>query len=355
MSIYGPDLDMLSRLGDQVAAVLKGVPGAADVAPQGDGTLPFIHVDVDRDRAARLGVPMADILDTVEAVGGHIGRPVIVENAVMNTQVRFDPAQAASRGQIARLRVRRADGRGTVLLSQVATISVVDGPPRISRDRIQRRLIVQANVRGRDLSSYVAAAQAAVAAKIHLPPGYRLTWEGQFRNLQSAMARLDIVVPIALALIFALLVVALGSVRAAMLVFVNLPMAATGGIIALTVRGLPFSISAGIGFIALFGVAILNGVVLVSAIQHLRRTGMDVARAAFEAAEERFRPVIATALVASLGFFPMAFSTSAGAEVERPLATVVIGGLVSSTLLTLLVLPSLYARVMRERNDRCES
>ncbi|MBB2157138.1 efflux RND transporter permease subunit [Gluconacetobacter diazotrophicus] len=355
VSIYGPDLDMLSRLGDQVAAVLKGVPGAADVAPQGDGTLPFIHVDVDRDRAARLGVPMADILDTVEAVGGHIGRPVIVENAVMNTQVRFDPAQAASRGQIARLRVRRADGRGTVLLSQVATISIVDGPPRISRDRIQRRLIVQANVRGRDLSSYVAAAQAAVAAKIHLPPGYRLTWEGQFRNLQSAMARLDIVVPIALALIFALLVVALGSVRAAMLVFVNLPMAATGGIIALTVRGLPFSISAGIGFIALFGVAILNGVVLVSAIQHLRRTGMDVARAAFEAAEERFRPVIATALVASLGFFPMAFSTSAGAEVERPLATVVIGGLVSSTLLTLLVLPSLYARVMRERNDRCES
>ncbi|NVN13084.1 efflux RND transporter permease subunit, partial [Nguyenibacter vanlangensis] len=226
-----------------------------------------------------------------------------------------------------------------------------DGPPRISRDRIQRRLVVQANVRGRDLSSYVAAAQAAVAARVHLPPGYRMIWQGQFRNLQSAMARLDIVVPIALALIFALLVVALGAVRPALLVFVNLPVAATGGILMLWARGLPFSISAGIGFIALFGVAILNGVVLVSYIQHLRARGIPVARAAFEAAEERFRPVIATALVASLGFFPMAFSTSAGAEVERPLASVVIGGLVSSTLLTLLVLPSLYARVMRDRSD----
>ncbi|MBB2202300.1 efflux RND transporter permease subunit [Gluconacetobacter tumulisoli] len=349
VSIYGPDLDMLSRLGDQVASALGGVPGAADVAPQGNGTVPFIHVDVDRDRAARLDVPMSEVLDTVEAVGGHIGRPVIVDNAVVNTQIRFDPAQVGSRDRIARLRVRRADGTGTVLLSQVATISVADGPPRISRDRIQRRMIVQANVRGRDLGSYVAAAQAAVAAQVRLPPGYRITWEGQFRNLQSAMARLEIVVPIALALIFALLVVALGSVRLAVLVFVNLPIAATGGILALTARGLPFSISAGIGFIALFGVAILNGVVLVSYIQHLRRTGLDAARAAFDAAEERFRPVVATALVASLGFFPMAFSTSAGAEVERPLATVVIGGLVSSTLLTLLVLPSLYARMMRGR------
>ncbi|GBQ22203.1 cobalt/zinc/cadmium resistance heavy metal efflux pump protein CzcA [Gluconacetobacter sacchari DSM 12717] len=348
VSIYGSDLAVLARLGDRVAAALSSVPGAADVAAQGDGTVPFIHVDIDRARAARLNVAMADILDTVEAVGGHIGRPVIMDDAVVNTQIRFAPDQVASVERIAGLRVRRADGAGAVLISQVARVSVVDGPPRISRDRIQRRLIVQANVRGRDLSSYVAAAQAAVA-RVPLPPGYRLTWEGQFRNLQSAMARLEIVVPVALALIFGLLVLALGAVPPAALVFVNLPMAATGGILALAARGLPFSISAGIGFIALFGVAILNGVVLVSYIQHLRRTGLDVARAAFEAAEQRFRPVIATALVASLGFFPMAFSTSAGAEVERPLATVVIGGLVSSTVLTLLVLPSLYARVMRER------
>ena len=216
------------------------------------------------------------------------------------------------------------------------------GPPRHIRDQSRRRLIVQANVRGRDLVSYVEEAQRAVDRQGRLPSGYSLRWQGQFRNLQSAMKRLEIVVSIALVLIFGLLVAALGSVRAAGLVFVNLPIAATGGIIALTLRGLPFSISAGIGFIALFGVAILNSVVLLSAIRSRRlETACDAATAAFEAAEERFRPVMATALVASLGFFPMAFSTNAGAEVERPLASVVIGGLVSSTILTLPVLPSL--------------
>ncbi|GBQ79468.1 cobalt/zinc/cadmium resistance heavy metal efflux pump protein CzcA [Gluconacetobacter johannae DSM 13595] len=351
VSIYGDDLDVLSRLGDKVTAALNGIPGAADVAAQGDGTIPFLHVDVDREAAGRLNVNMQDILDTVEAVGGHIGRPVVVDNALIGTQIRFQPDQVGSRDRIAGLRVRRGDGAGMVLLSQVARVTIEDGPPRISRDRIQRRMIVQANVRGRDLGSYVAAAQAAVARDVRLPPGYRMTWEGQFRNLQSAMQRLDIVVPIALALIFGLLVMALGSPLLALLVFVNLPIAATGGIFALVLRGLPFSISAGIGFIALFGVAILNGVVLISYTQERRRTGLTAAQAAFSAVEDRFRPVIATALVASLGFFPMAFSTSAGAEVERPLATVVIGGLVSSTLLTLLVLPALYARFTRTRGE----
>lgn len=202
-------------------------------------------------------------------------------------------------------------------------------------------------MRGRDLSSFVTEAQKAVSTKVSLPAGYHMVWAGQFQNLHSAMARLEVVVPIALTLIFALLVAALNSIRLAGLVFINLPVAATGGILALALRGLPFSVSAGIGFIALFGVAVLNGVVLVTAISSLRLAGKDAARAAFEAAEERFRPVMATALVASLGFIPMAISTSAGAEVERPLATVVIGGLISSTLLTLLVLPSLYARVMK--------
>ncbi|WP_264816904.1 efflux RND transporter permease subunit, partial [Gluconobacter kondonii] len=180
-----------------------------------------------------------------------------------------------------------------------------------------------------------------------LPPGYDLAWAGQFQNMNSAMKRLGFVVPVALLIILALLVVALGSFKAAALVFVNLPIAATGGVIALTLRGLPFSIAASIGFIALFGVAILNGVVLVSQIKTFEEAGRDAAAAAFEAARSRFRPVIATASVASLGFFPMAFSGSMGAEVERPLATVVIGGLVTSTLLTLLVLPTLYARLFR--------
>ncbi|MBU2654724.1 CusA/CzcA family heavy metal efflux RND transporter [Acidomonas methanolica] len=349
VSIYGDDLATLSRLGRQVAAVIAAVPGAADVAELGEGSVSYIHVDIDRTRAARLGVALQDMLDAVEAVGGHIGRPVMVNNAIIATQIRFDPASVSDRDHIARLRVRRADGKGAVPLSEIATVTVADGPPSINRDEIQRRVVVQANVRGRDLESFVAAAQRAVATRVPLPPGSHIAWAGQFRNLHSAMARLEIVVPIALALIFGLLYLALGSVRAALLVFVNLPIAATGGIFALVLRGLPFSISAGIGFIALFGVAILNGVVLVSTIQQRRREGMTVEAAAFSGAETRFRPVMATALVASLGFIPMAVSTSAGAEIERPLATVVIGGLISSTLLTLLVLPSLYARVMGRR------
>ncbi|ACB95773.1 efflux RND transporter permease subunit [Beijerinckia indica] len=349
ISIYGDDLGTLQDLGNKIVSVLNDIPGAADVAAQGSGSIPFLHVDIDRQAAARLNVRLQDVLDIVEAIGGHIGKPVVVNNALISTQVRLDPEVSNSRDKIAYLRVKRAGG-GTVLLSQVARVVVEDGPPRISRDRIQRRMIVQANVRGRDLGSFVQAAQQAVGKQVHMPPGYRLIWEGQFRNLQSAMQRLSIVVPIALALIFGLLVVALSSVRLALLVFVNLPIAATGGIIALVLRGLPFSISAGIGFIALFGVAILNGVVLISYTQQQRKTGKSAAEAAFTAAEERFRPVMATAMVASLGFFPMAFSTNAGAEVERPLATVVIGGLVSSTLLTLLVLPSLYTRFMRKNS-----
>ncbi|WP_281650041.1 efflux RND transporter permease subunit [Novacetimonas hansenii] len=350
VSIFGDDLATLADLGDRVVAAMSGVKGAADVAAAGDGTVPLIVADIDRKQAASRNVAVQDILDTVEAIGGHIGtRPVIVDNAIISTQVRLDPHAARSASAIGALQVRRMDGQGNVLLSQVAHVHEVDGPPRISRDRVRRRMVVQANVRGRDLASYVAEAQARVARDVKLPAGYTMQWDGQFRNLQSAVLRLEIVLPIALCLIFALLVVAFGAVRPALLVFVNLPVAATGGIVALTLRGLPFSISAGIGFIALFGVAILNGVVLVSEIAALRGQGMAVAQAAFAAAESRFRPVMATALVASLGFFPMAFSESAGAEVERPLASVVIGGLVTSTVLTLLVLPSLYARVMREK------
>ncbi|PYD48249.1 efflux RND transporter permease subunit [Novacetimonas pomaceti] len=349
VSIFGDDLSTLSELGDRVVAAISAVRGAADVAAAGDGTVPLIVADIDRAQAASRDVAVQDILDTVEAVGGHIGRPVIVGNAIIGTQVRLDPRNVASATAIGNLQVRRMDGQGSVMLSQVAHVHEVDGPPRISRDGVRRRMVVQANVRGRDLASFVAEAQARVAHDVRLPSGYTTQWDGQFRNLQSAMRRLEIVLPVALGLIFALLVVAFGAVRPALLVFVNLPVAATGGVMALTVRGMPFSISAGIGFIALFGVAILNGVVLVSEIAALRARGMAVAQAAFAAAESRFRPVMATALVASLGFFPMAFSQSAGAEVERPLASVVIGGLVTSTLLTLLVLPSLYARMMREK------
>ena len=349
VSIYGDDLKTLAQLGEAVAAAMSEVQGSADVAPAGEGITPLIVVDVDRVQAASRNVALQDILDTVEAVGGHIGRPVSVDNAIISTQVRFDPRQVASAAAIGALEVRRADGLGHALLAQVAHVHEVSGPPRISRDQVRRRMVVQANVRGRDLASYVAQAQAHVRQKVRLPAGYTMEWQGQFQNLQSATHRLEIVLPVALGLIFGLLVLAFGAVLPALLVFINLPVAATGGIFALTLRAMPFSISAGIGFIALFGVAILNGVVLVSEILALRAEGMRVGQAASTAAQSRFRPVMATALVASLGFFPMAFSQSAGAEVERPLASVVIGGLVSSTLLTLLVLPTLYARVVREK------
>ncbi|CAI9121721.1 efflux RND transporter permease subunit [Brytella acorum] len=349
LSIYGDDLDTLWRLAHRAADTVRHIPGAADVSAAGNGTVPFLQVDVDRDRAARLGVAVPDILSVIEAVGGHAGRPVVVDNALVPTQVRFAAASVSDEKKIGRLRVRRADGRAEVLLSEVTHFRVVDQPPRIDRDGIRRRVIVQANVRGRDTQSFVDEARRAVAKEVVLPSGYRIVWAGQFRNLQSAMHRLQIVVPIALALIFGLLVVALGSFGLSAMVFVNLPVAATGGIFALSLRGLPFSIAAGVGFIALFGVAILNSVVLVSQILVLRREGQSAMDAAFGAARSRFRAVMATALVASLGFFPMAFSGSAGAEVERPLATVVIGGLISSTILTLLVLPTLYARLFGRR------
>ncbi|GBR01115.1 efflux RND transporter permease subunit [Acetobacter oeni] len=345
ISIRGDDLAALSRLADQTVAVVSGVPGAADVTSASEGTVPYMHIDVDRDAAARLGVTVSDILQTVEATGGHIGTSVTLDEAIIPTQVRFARDAVKSVDRISRLQVRNVSGTGWVLLGDVTRIRLVDGPSRIDRDGLRRRIIVQANVRGRDVASFVAAARKAVGRKVFLPPGYTMVWAGQFRNLESASHRLALVLPVALALIFCLLVAALSSVGAAVLVFVNLPVAATGGVVALVLRGMPFSIAAGIGFIALFGVAILNGVVLISQIQVFRAEGMDAAAAAFAAARARLRPVIATASVASLGFFPMAFSGSAGAEVERPLATVVIGGLVSSTLLTLLVLPSLYARI----------
>ncbi|MFZ5899181.1 MAG: efflux RND transporter permease subunit, partial [Bacillota bacterium] len=246
--------------------------------------------------------------------------------------------------------IKVADPQGRLIpLSQLAQVWVEQGPAQISRENIHRRIAVETNVRGRDVASFVAEARRAIAQKVKLPPGYWIEWGGQFENLQRASARLAIVVPLALFLIFVLLYTTFNSARLAALIFVNVPMAATGGIFALYVRGMPFSISAGVGFIALFGVAVLNGVVLVSYINQMRLEGARPTDAAYRGAEIRLRPVLMTALVASLGFVPMALSTSAGAEVQRPLATVVIGGLITSTLLTLLVLPAIYRWFEKER------
>ena len=232
--------------------------------------------------------------------------------------------------------------RSAVPLEQLAALKFEEGPAQISRDAIRRRIVIQCNVRGRDLAGFVAEAKTAVDRDVKLPPAYYAAWGGTFKNLQEASARLAVAVPVALVLIFVLLHSMFNSSRLAFLIFLNVPMAATGGVFALWFRGMPFSISAGVGFIALFGVAVLNGVVLVTYIVDLRKAGRDPTEAAFEGAMIRVRPVLMTALVATLGFIPMAVSAGSGAEVQRPLATVVIGGLCTSTLLTLFVIPAVY-------------
>jgi cobalt-zinc-cadmium resistance protein CzcA len=268
------------------------------------------------------------------------------DNSITDIVVRL---AAGDRSDLERLRdlpVGRS-GKAMVPLSLVARIDVAAGPAQVSRDRLQRRISVQANVRGRDVQGFVEAAQSAVKEQVRLPPRTSLVWSGQFQNLQEATARLSVVVPAAMAAILILLVAMFGDLRLAGLIFLNVPVAATGGIVALTLRGMPFSISAAIGFIATFGIAVLNGVVLMSTIRHVETGGVAPKEAAMQAAETRLRPVMMTALVATLGFLPMALSTSAGAEVQRPLATVVIGGLISATLLTLVVLPSIYPYVWK--------
>jgi len=342
ISLYGDDLKILKGKADAIVRAVSGVSGAADVKAEAQAGMPALSIQVDRAAAARYGVNVGDVLDVVESIGGRTAGMIYGDdNSITDIVVRL---RAIDRGDIERIRdlpVGRT-GKTLVPLSLVASVEVSTGPAQISRERLQRRISVQANVRGRDVQSFVRDAQAAVKAQVALPPRYSIQWSGQFQNLQEATARLSVVVPAAMAAILVLLVVMFGDVRLAGLIFLNVPIAATGGIVALYLRGLPFSISAAIGFIATFGIAILNGVVLTSYIRDLERVGLDAREAATRAAELRLRPVLMTALVATLGFLPMALSTSAGAEVQRPLATVVIGGLVTATLLTLVVLPAVY-------------
>ncbi len=349
VTVYGPDLDDLRLVGETVRRVVAEVPGAADVKIEQTVGLPFLRVRVDRNAIARYGINVAQVLSVVQTMGGTVVGEVMEGQARFPLQVRFT---ADSRANLERIRsIRVSDPEGSMIpISQLAEIWTEEGPAQISRERIQRRITIEANVRGRDLGSFADDVQAAVAGGVDLPPGYSLEYGGQFENLDRASRRLALVVPLALFLIFLLLYTAFsGAVRPALLIFVNIPIAATGGILALFVRGMPFSISAGVGFIALFGVAVLNGIVMMSYFLDLRKQCLSLDEAVRQGAERRMRPVLMTALVASLGFVPMALATSAGAEVQRPLATVVIGGLVTSTLLTLFVIPSLYRWMESDR------
>jgi cobalt-zinc-cadmium resistance protein CzcA len=347
--LYGPDLDKLLSMGEHVAALARQVPGAVDVRVEQVAGLRYLRVIPDRAELARRGLTINDVNLVVEtiAVGHQVGeifegerRHSIVVKTAHGYQGDLDPLRA--------LPLRSSDGK-IVPLGEVATLAYLPGPAQIGREAQSRRLIVEFNVRGRDLLSVVDDTRAAIARTITIPTGYRVEWGGQFEHYTEARARLSIVVPLSLALIVFFLWRAVGSFKRALVIFLGVPFAAAGGVLALFLRGIPFSISAGVGFIALFGVAVLNGLVLVSFAEHLEAEGVPPDVAIHQAAEVRLRPVLTTALVAALGFVPMAISTAPGAEVQRPLATVVIGGLVTATALTLLVLPVVQALVTRRK------
>jgi len=357
VKVFGDDFSQMNATAEKIADIMRKTQGAADVKVEQTTGLPMLDIKVNRDAMARLGVTAADVQDTISAtIGGRQAGMIYEGDRRFPVVIRLSDAQRADFEALGQVQVPMPSG-AFVPLSTVADIRIVDGPNQISRENGKRRVVVQANVRGRDVSGVVADAQAAIAQQVRLPAGAYLEWGGQFENLASARDRLSLVVPACFALILLLLYGALGSVRDAAIVFTGVPLALVGGVLALVLRGLPFSISAAVGFIALSGIAVLNGLVMVSSIHELMRGGMDRATAAYEGAMQRLRPVVMTALVASLGFVPMALGHGAGAEVQKPLATVVIGGLISATLLTLFVLPTLYARFGQQvnRTDEAET
>ncbi|NVD98644.1 efflux RND transporter permease subunit [Massilia sp. BJB1822] len=358
VKLFGDDMAVLDAQAARIAAVLQKVRGAAEVKVEQTTGLPMLNIRVDRAKAARYGLNTGDIQDAIAiALGGKEAGNLFQGDRRFDIvvrladEVRSDPEALArlpiplplQKGSTASNGSATADERiSHIPLSEVATLDVAPGPNQVSREDGKRRIVVSANVRGRDIGSFVAEAQQAMQDGVKLPPGYWTSWGGQFEQLQSAAERLQIVVPAALALVLVLLFAMFGSMKDGLLVFSGIPFALTGGIAALALRGIPLSISAAVGFIALSGVAVLNGLVLLSFIRSLREQGMGLDQAIREGALTRLRPVLMTALVASLGFVPMALATGTGAEVQRPLATVVIGGILSSTALTLLVLPLLY-------------
>ncbi|MGZ3380893.1 MAG: efflux RND transporter permease subunit, partial [Isosphaeraceae bacterium] len=339
--IYGPELDVLRQLAAEVVQVVSHIPGARDIKVPSAGRLPMLRLRVRRDQLARYGIKASDILAAVAALGGTTVGTVFEGQIRHALQIRLPVSWRNDPDRIGAIRIVDTQGR-PIALKDLADIAFEEGPSEVERENIQRRVYVGVNVRGRDIAGFVAEAQAAIEAQINRPPGYMFRWGGQFEHLETASRRLAIVVPVAMLLIFLLLYSTFHSMRLAFLIYLAVPMAATGGVFSLILRGFPFSISAAVGFIALFGVAVLNGLVWVSAVEHLRQNGFEPHEAAREAAIVRLRPILMTALVAGLGFIPMALATTPGAEIQRPLATVVIGGLFTSTMLTSLVLPSIY-------------
>lgn len=342
IKVYGDDLTQLLKSGNEIAAVLGGIRGAQGIKVEQVAGLPMLSVEANRSALYRYGLNVADVQDVLAAAtGGEEAGQVFEGDQRFGVVVRLPEDLRTDLNTLQRLPVPLPDG-GYVPLGEVASLTLAPGPNQISRENGKRRLVVTANVRGRDLGGFVAEVQDKVAQQVKLPPGYWLDYGGTFEQLQSASQRLTLLVPVTLVLIFALLMMTFGSAKDAALVFSGVPLALTGGVIALVLREIPLSITAGVGFITLSGVAVLTGVMMVSAFRDGLARGLDIDTSIREGAMLRLRPILMVALVAALGFLPMALNTSTGSEVQRPLATVVIGGIISSTLLTLLVLPGLY-------------
>lgn len=346
--IFGDDLDVLKQKGEAVAKVLGTVRGAADVNVEKVSGLAYLQIEVDRDKIARYGINVSDIHEVIEtAIGGKEASKVYDGLKVFGLAVRF-PESARNDVEPIRAILIPSPSGALIPLGQLAKVYVAEGPAQISRDMGQRRIVIECNVTDRDIGSFVQEAKGKIDAAVKLPPGYVMSWGGQFENQQRAMARFAVVVPITIAAIFLLLFSSFNSVKHAVLIILNIPFALIGGILALVVGHFNLSVSASVGFIALFGVAVLNGVVMVSYFNELRREGMNVETAVIKGAVLRLRPVLITAAVAALGLIPMLFATGPGSEIQKPLAAVVIGGLISSTFLTLFILPTLY-RVFERR------
>lgn len=361
VKVFGDDLDTLVAVANQIETALEGVPGAADIQVEQATGLPVLSVLPNREALARYGLSMADVQDVIStSVGGHVAGQIFEGDRRFDIIVRLpddlrDSVKAISRLPVPlpdSLREGDEDTLSSVPLSELATLEVTIGPNQISRENGKRRVVVTANVRGRDLGSFVKEIQTTVRDTVEVPAGYWVSYGGTFEQLISASKRLQLVVPAALLLIFGLLYTLFGSARDVWIVSSGIPLALTGGVVALWLRDIPFSISAAVGFIALSGVAVLNGVVMVSFINTLVKSGKEFNEAIKSGALSRLRPVLMTALVASLGFVPMALNVGVGSEVQRPLATVVIGGIISSTLLTLIVLPVLYSLWGRKKTKK---
>jgi heavy metal efflux system protein len=351
IKIFGDDLKTLEDLGRRTLAIISSIPGAAEPQMEVTSGVAELQVDIDRPALSRYGLNVADVQEVIETLVG--GRPV---SEMIEGRARFPisiklPETFRNDPDTLKGFVLRAPGGELVPLNQVAQVRTVRGPETISRENTQRRIAIQTNVRGTDLGSFVKQAQDKVNGSLKRPAGYEIEWGGQFENQSRANRRLMFVLPVSIAIIFALLFATFHSIKQATLILLNVPFALVGGIAALWLRGLNLNLSASIGFIALFGVAVLNGIVLVSHVNSLRRQGYEISAAIRNGASDRLRPVLITALVASLGFIPMAVSTATGAEIQRPLATVVIGGLITSTLLTLYILPLLYPWLSPSRTD----